>query len=562
MDPNMQQQPQYYYAPGAPQQQQGGAAPPAGYYAAGDSNGYVLPMQQPQQQMMYYAPAAPGYAYAAPVYYQPTEAAFAAMSLSGQTLLPMQPQQQMQPQQTPGASSTTSNGSQPRAASTPIPSEEPAGLAAPAACNPSMVPMHVMYTQVGKRRPVGNVTRLAKMPQYYHPMQQQQGGYEQQAQQLVPVMYQDPTTGQMMQTMQPMQSQHQQPPFLMNRMMSTDPDLAPENIDDISQISHQSSPETFMETPGQRNPSTPVSVRRRVSLPPQNGNAVGNPHISNLLPSNYKTRMCTQWMDKRECSMGGSCKFAHGNQELRVPERPLRAINNPKYKTKMCKNFEPGASGLCAYAERCEYIHPNDREYAAYRARIEQLARARGEFTRYKQLLDEVPAVPRGRGRGGAASMAGGDEENKSVRSSADSSRGCGEDGGSPPPPAHRARRGSANTGGYLGSAMPPIMTRSAIRMGAGADSARYASHHGGHYGQPTLRKNVGGGSMYNLASGAYSDRDDYKTRLARVPSASNVASLGLGGGGDRRGGGKYGGPAPAKFNRRASMCHLNTADY
>lgn len=55
------------------------------------------------------------------------------------------------------------------------------------------------------------------MPQYYHPMQQQQGGYEQQAQQLVPVMYQDPTTGQMMQTMQPMQSQHQQPPFLMNR---------------------------------------------------------------------------------------------------------------------------------------------------------------------------------------------------------------------------------------------------------------------------------------------------------------------------------------------------------
>lgn len=105
--------------------------------------------------------------------------------------------------------------------------------------------------------------------------------------------------------------------------------------------------------------------------------------------------------------------------------------------------------------------------------------------------------------------MAGGDEESKSVRSSADSSRG--EDGGSPPPPTHRARRGSA-TGGYLGSAMPPSMTRSAIRMGAGADSARYAPHHGGHYGQPALRKNLGGGSMYNLASGAYSDRDEYKT--------------------------------------------------
>lgn len=30
-------------------------------------------------------------------------------------------------------------------------------------------------------------------------------------------------------------------------MMSTDPDAIPENIDDISQISHQSSPESFMD---------------------------------------------------------------------------------------------------------------------------------------------------------------------------------------------------------------------------------------------------------------------------------------------------------------------------
>ncbi|GMR54927.1 hypothetical protein PMAYCL1PPCAC_25122 [Pristionchus mayeri] len=550
MDPNVQQQPQYYYAPGAP----AGTAPP-GYYApvpqaaggASDAaNGYVLPMQ-PQPQMMYYAPPAHGYAYPAPgyAYYQPPEAAFAALSLSGQALLPMQQsqQQQQQPQQTPGASSTTSNGSQPRAASTPIPPEEPASLAP--TCNPAMIPMPVMYTQ---------------MPQYY-PMPP---GYE--GAPMMPMMYQDPATGQMMQ-MQPMQQQQQpqQQHYMQARMMSADPNAAPENIDDISQISHHSSPDTYMDvTPcgqQQRHPTTPVSSmqRRRISLPPPNQNNSGH-MISSLMPSNYKTRMCTQWLEKRECSMGGSCKFAHGNEELRLPERPFRAINNPKYKTKMCKNFEPGATGLCAYADRCEYIHPNDREYTAYKARIEALARARGDFPRFKAMFDEVPGVPR-RGRGGSTSGAAGDEENKSVRSSADSScdsRGVGRGAASPPPTRHR--RGSARgDGGYLGSAMPLSMTRSAIRMGAGADAPHHnQQHHHHQQQQQSMRRGFGGGSMYNLASGTYTDRDEYRTRLSRVPSASNVASLGLGANGGRS---RYG--APTKFNRRASMCHLDRAvDY
>ncbi|GMT30677.1 hypothetical protein PFISCL1PPCAC_21974, partial [Pristionchus fissidentatus] len=61
--------------------------------------------------------------------------------------------------------------------------------------------------------------------------------------------------------------QHQQQHI--NRMVSTDPDMIPPNLDDISQISHQSSPHSFMEHPGQRHPSTPVtSLRRRVSLLP------------------------------------------------------------------------------------------------------------------------------------------------------------------------------------------------------------------------------------------------------------------------------------------------------
>ncbi|GMT29373.1 hypothetical protein PFISCL1PPCAC_20670 [Pristionchus fissidentatus] len=547
MDPTMQQQ--YYYAPGAT----AGAAPTAqyapGYYqasahggAAGDSNGYVLPMQ-PHQQVVYYAAAppggcpAPGYAYApAPMYYQPPEAAFAAMSLSGQTMLPLQ-QQQQQPQQTPGAASTASNGSssQPRAASTPIPSEEPASLAAPTACNPSMIPMQVMYTQ---------------MPQYYgmapngyegQPLQHA-GSMQQLHQPMMPMMYQDPSTGQMMQQ-HPQHMQHQQQHI--NRMMSTDPDMIPPNLDDISQISHQSSPDSFIEHPGQRHPSTPVtSLRRRVSLPPTNQNGG---HIPALMPSNYKTRMCTQWLEKRSCSMGTSCKFAHGNEELRLPERPFRAINNPKYKTKMCKNFEPGASGLCAYAERCEYIHPTDREFIAYKARIESLARSKGDYTRYKAMFDEVPGVaPVRRGRG-AHSTTGGDDD-RSVRS-ADSSCDAVEGAYGASSPAARSRRGSTRgvESGYLGSAMPPSMTRSAIRMGAGGDA-------------PTMKRGFAGGSMYNLASGAYTERDEYRSRLTRVPSASNVASLGAGGAPRRYGG--YGGASQPKFNRRASMCHLNTAEY
>ncbi|GMS86423.1 hypothetical protein PENTCL1PPCAC_8598, partial [Pristionchus entomophagus] len=274
------------------------------------------------------ASPAPGYAYAAPMYYQPPESAFAAMSLSGQTMLPMQ---QQQPKQTftRGLSTVTPALFQHRASSTPIPNEEPAGLGATPACNPTMIPMQIMYTQ---------------MPQYY-PMPG--SGYEGGAQ-MMPMVCQDPNTGQMMQHMQPMQhQQHQYPPHLMNRMMSTDPDAIPENLDDIS---HQSSPDSFMEAPGQqRHHSTPVSsMRRRVSLPPVN---------QNLLPSNYKMRLCTQWLVKRECSMGAQCKLAHGNAELRLPERPFRAINNPKYKTKMCKKYEPGANGECATRESIFKIH-------------------------------------------------------------------------------------------------------------------------------------------------------------------------------------------------------------
>ncbi|GMT17866.1 hypothetical protein PFISCL1PPCAC_9317, partial [Pristionchus fissidentatus] len=112
---------------------------------------------------------------------------------------------------------------------------------------------------------------------------------------MMPMMFQDPTTGKIMQEHPQHQQQH------INRMVSTDPDMIPPNLDDISQISHQSSPHSFMEHPGQRHPSTPVtSLRRRVSLLPTKQN---RGHIPALIPCFFfkiEVRYC---LHCRSCSM-------------------------------------------------------------------------------------------------------------------------------------------------------------------------------------------------------------------------------------------------------------------
>lgn len=81
------------------------------------------------------------------------------------------------------------------------------------------------------------------------------------------------------------------------------------------------------------------------------------------VPFNYKTRMCLMYASGKHCEMGNRCKFAHGAEELRVAEAASR-IPNARYKTKLCKNFGPYASNYCPYGLRCEFIHPNDKEYA------------------------------------------------------------------------------------------------------------------------------------------------------------------------------------------------------
>uniref|UniRef100_A0A8L8Q5S9 Tristetraprolin n=1 Tax=Heligmosomoides polygyrus TaxID=6339 RepID=A0A8L8Q5S9_HELPZ len=80
------------------------------------------------------------------------------------------------------------------------------------------------------------------------------------------------------------------------------------------------------------------------------------------VPFNYKTRMCLTYASGKQCEMGYRCKFAHGPEELRAADPPRAP--NARYKTKLCKNFGPYASNYCPYGLRCEFIHPNDKEYA------------------------------------------------------------------------------------------------------------------------------------------------------------------------------------------------------
>uniref|UniRef100_A0A0N5ASE8 Zinc finger protein n=1 Tax=Syphacia muris TaxID=451379 RepID=A0A0N5ASE8_9BILA len=67
-------------------------------------------------------------------------------------------------------------------------------------------------------------------------------------------------------------------------------------------------------------------------------------------PDSYKTVMCKGWLEMGGCSFGENCRFAHGEEELRIP------IDNPKYKTKLCDKYTK--TGVCPYGDRCLFIHP------------------------------------------------------------------------------------------------------------------------------------------------------------------------------------------------------------
>ncbi|CAD5208186.1 unnamed protein product [Bursaphelenchus xylophilus] len=86
----------------------------------------------------------------------------------------------------------------------------------------------------------------------------------------------------------------------------------------------------------------------------QNGQSVPCPEgkskmpEENKLPRRFKTVLCKHFM-AGECRDGDDCKYAHGEEELRVPELPKN------YKTRPCVNFM--LKNYCPLGKKCDFIH-------------------------------------------------------------------------------------------------------------------------------------------------------------------------------------------------------------
>jgi hypothetical protein len=65
----------------------------------------------------------------------------------------------------------------------------------------------------------------------------------------------------------------------------------------------------------------------------------------------YKTEICRSWQEKRYCTYGKKCMFAHGKEELMGKEF------FGGYKSKLCRSFHQ--KFYCPYGSRCMFIHGN-----------------------------------------------------------------------------------------------------------------------------------------------------------------------------------------------------------
>ncbi|CAI2348957.1 unnamed protein product [Caenorhabditis sp. 36 PRJEB53466] len=68
----------------------------------------------------------------------------------------------------------------------------------------------------------------------------------------------------------------------------------------------------------------------------------------------FKTALCDAFKRTGSCPYGPACRFAHGENELRMPSQP-RGKAHPKYKTQLCDKFS--TYGQCPYGPRCQFIH-------------------------------------------------------------------------------------------------------------------------------------------------------------------------------------------------------------
>lgn len=80
------------------------------------------------------------------------------------------------------------------------------------------------------------------------------------------------------------------------------------------------------------------------------GRSATSKHVLN--PGRYKTEMCRQYLETKNCKYGKKCQFAHGQEDVRGLNR------HPKYKTEFCRTFH--MNGFCPYGPRCHFIHSED----------------------------------------------------------------------------------------------------------------------------------------------------------------------------------------------------------
>ncbi|CAL8325487.1 unnamed protein product [Lota lota] len=86
-----------------------------------------------------------------------------------------------------------------------------------------------------------------------------------------------------------------------------------------------------------------------------------SPLIPWVCSTRYKTELCTSYAASGLCKYAERCQFAHGLQELHVPYR------HPKYKTELCRSFH--TTGYCYYGTRCLFVHGATEQRPACRHR-------------------------------------------------------------------------------------------------------------------------------------------------------------------------------------------------
>ena len=62
--------------------------------------------------------------------------------------------------------------------------------------------------------------------------------------------------------------------------------------------------------------------------------------------------MCKNIIHFGECKFGSNCSYAHSKEEL-LKKKHVQS----NYMTKLCTQFHDHEVGVCAYGERCQFLH-------------------------------------------------------------------------------------------------------------------------------------------------------------------------------------------------------------